>query len=1165
MWKRFGISLLAVILLLVCWIPLNPSRGQSSQAKQQALRFNNLGVAYMEQLKFEDAANQFSQALQLDAQFLPGHVNLGIAAYYRLDYETALRSLQRALELDPQEIRAQYVLGLIYQNQDEVEKAIESLSNVHRKDPDDPSTNYYLGTLYNRQREFDTAIQYLQKAIQKQPYNASAHYNLSRAYFRSGDREKAQQELAEFERLGRLFGSTTVGHQYLEQGRYALVIDRVAGYLPEDRPALPPSPVSFENVAGAAGLRFQHGGPKTLEADGRADAASPKLAAFVGSGVSFGDYDGDGLPDLLLANAATQGAASRLFRNLGKGRFEDVTARVGIQYSGRTMAALWGDADSDGDLDLYLVNDGPNVLYRNDNGQFADVTNTAGVGDSSWGLGGAFVDYDHDGDLDILIANLAGSPTSRSGAFPEGLEGATNLLYQNDGQGSFTNLSAKSGLAGGKFRTTSIVATDFDNSRDIDFYAVNQRGPNQLFSNLRDGSFRDLAASVGADLTGGLSAVTGDANRDGFMDLLVVGERAELLLNQNGQGFQRTTLPAGSAGPFQGGVFLDYDNDGDQDLLLLGSSPFAAEASGRALTLLENRGGRFQDVTEQAGLSAVSSLPVRGVSVADYDQDGDLDLACNVNGGAPLLLRNNGGNRNPWIQVRLQGTNSNRPGIGAKVEILAGDHWEKAEVSGGHGMLSQSPPVVHFGLGSKNSVDVVRLLWPGGVLQSEIDPAVNRRIDLQELDRKGTSCPILYVWNGETFQFQTDFLGGSAFGSLLAPGVYNYPDTDEYVKLDRSLLRLRDGKVAVTLNNQLEEVIFFDQLELVAVDHAADYEIFPDEKLLPGPPYLDFRIITASRPRPVLAAADGQGHDLSASLHQVDRVYADLVQPLPYKGYAQTSELVLDLGEVDPSRTFLLMHAWIDYADSTSNLAASQAGLQLTPPYLQVEDEQGRWVTVIERMGFPAGLPKHMTVDLSGKFLSDSRRVKIVTNMRIHWDQILVESGPAREGYRVHRLKADRADLHFRGYPAWVSPDGRLPRIYDYRRISPEAGWKVHIGAYTRFGDVLPLLDAADDRYVISRSGDEIEATFPVGQLPPLREGWVRDYLVFVDGFGKDMDIHSAAPDFVGPLPYHGMPAYPYPPELGYPLDETRREYLEKWNTRWETSWFGRLRVPEVE
>ncbi|MEE8583524.1 MAG: CRTAC1 family protein, partial [Acidobacteriota bacterium] len=708
----------------------------------------------------------------------------------------------------------------------------------------------------------------------------------------------------------------------------------------------------------------------------------------------------------------------------------------------------------------------------------------------------------------------------------------------------------ESGLAAGSHLTVGVMATDFDNSRDIDFYFRNYGAAGQLFSNLRDGSFKDLAAEVGAQAASaqGSALSLGDLDRDARMDWVVAaqsGASSRVLTWAGNRRYRESPLSSAADGAFASQLF-DYDNDGDLDLLLLSAS-LLGEAGSGGLQLMEYADGRFSDATRKTGLDRFADLPLRGAAIGDLDGDGDLDIVVNVNGAAPLLLRNEGGNQNNWIVIDTRGTNSNKAGIGAKVEIRSGDFHLKREVTGGHGLLSQSSHLAHFGLGKRTRIDFLRLLWPGGVLQSELNPPVNQKFTIEELDRKGTSCPLLYVWDGRSYRFLTDFLGGSAFGYLLEPGVYNVPDTDEYLKLDRNVLRLKEGRLAVTLNNQLEEVIFFDKLQLVAVDHLADYEVFADEKLLPGPPYDDFRLFTVSNARPPVSARDGQGRDILPRLRHIDREYPDLFRKLPFKGYAEPHQMVLDLGPVSNQRTVLILHAWIDYADSTSNLAAWQAGVSLQPPRLQVKDGEGNWVTVIERMGFPAGLPKPMTVDLSGKFLSDSRQVRILTNMRIYWDQVVVESGPARRGYKLHRLPAAYADLHFHGFPEFSSPDGRQPKQYFYDRVSPIADWKVHRGAYTRYGDVLPLLSEADDRYVITRSGDEVEAYFDLSSLPSLEEGWVRDYLLYVDGFGKDMDVNSAYPDLVEPLPFHGMGASldDRPPES----EEDRRQ-LRLWNTR---------------
>ncbi|HSR54396.1 MAG TPA: FG-GAP-like repeat-containing protein [Acidobacteriota bacterium] len=1151
-------SLVAASLLFLAWqaAPAS-SQAQDESTATTVLRHNNLGIAWMDQLKFEEAAGEFSKVVEADPEFVPGWVNRGLAYFYLQDYDKALFDLKQALRLDPEQTQAHFAMGILQRNQNQQDEAVESFLKVHAQDPDDPATNYFLGSLYRLRREYDECIPYYRKAIQLEPYNKSAYYGLSQALMRSGKREQAVELLNEFRRLEGLSGTDTVGQSYREQGRYAVAIDRIPEkYLPgrQDDPSAGRIAVRFREAAQDSGLAsFKHGGPgKAVLTAGNAESAASRIAPALGSGVALGDYDGDGDLDAYLANASAGGARGGLFRNQGSGTFTEVDPAQGLDVRDRTLSALWGDIDNDGDLDLYLINAGPNRMLRNDGGRFADITQETGLGDSAWGLGGTFVDSDHDGDLDLLVANFI-APAG-GGTLPEDFPGADNRHYRNNGDGTFSDVSEASKLAGGGKRTLGVLASDFDNSRDIDFYLVNHGAPNQLFSNLRDGTFRDVAGEKGLDLGGrqawALSA--GDLNRDAWMDFALAGLQGQSLLNAEGKRFEALDLPETPATAYASHL-LDYDNDGDLDLLVL-AAPLIEDSGPSGIRLYRNNSGRFSDVTADAGLDAYDGRPLRGGAVGDVDSDGDLDILISVNGDSPLLLLNEGGNANNWITVETRGTNSNKAGIGTKVEIRSGDFHLKSEVYGGSGALSQSSSRVHFGLGKRTRADFLRLRWPGGVLQAELNPPVSQLYQIEELDRKGTSCPILYVWNGESYEFVTDFLGGSAYGYLLAPGQYNYPDTDEYLLLPRDRLRLQDGLLKVSLNNQLEEVIFFDKLQLLAVDHPTGYSVVPDEKLLPGPPYDPFGLHTLSDPRPPVAAHDGQGRDVLAAISQIDRVYPQLFEELPFKGYATDHQLILDLGAVSAERTVLVMQAWIDYADSTSNLAASQAGVQLKPPVLQVRDEQGGWKTVIERMGFPAGLPKSMTVDLSGKFLSDSRQVRILTNMRIHWDQILVESGPARQDYRLTRLEPHSAQLDFYGFPEFSSPDGRQPKIYFYDRVSPLGGWKVHAGAYTRFGDVNPLLREVDDMYVITRSGDRIQAAFDVSGLPELSDGWARDYVLFVDGFGKDMDLNSAGPDFVAPLPFHSMSAFPYPSGEHYPDTPRHRDYRRNYNTRIEPS-----------
>ncbi|NDD64760.1 MAG: hypothetical protein EBZ36_12440, partial [Acidobacteria bacterium] len=390
---------------------------------------------------------------------------------------------------------------------------------------------------------------------------------------------------------------------------------------------------------------------------------------------------------------------------------------------------------------------------------------------------------------------------------------------------------------------------------------------------------------------------------------------------------------------------------------------------------------------------------------------------------------------------------------------------------------------------------------------------------------------------------------------------YNLPDTDEYIRLTAEQLREKDGRLSVRLNNQLEEVIFFDAAKLLAVDHPAEVEAYPNERLMPGPPFPAFQIHTTSGARPPVSARDDRGEDILPLITSIDRRYPEGFAKLPFKGYAREHAIELDPGDIErSSRVLLLLHAWIDYADSTSNYAASQAGEKLIPPYVQVRNGRGEWQTVIPQMGFPAGLPKTMTVDLTGKFLSNDRRVRIVTGMRIYWDQILIDTSDGNAPARVTTLDAMAADLHWRGFPREFSPDGRRPLIYDYQTIDQSAPWKTHAGNYTRYGDVRELLTAPDNRYVITRNGDELQVDFDARRLPPLRRGWRRTWLLYTSGFGKDMDLHSARPETIGELPFHGMESYPYAGRQQYPLTRDNLEYLERYNTRTITPLLGRTR-----
>jgi len=1147
----------------------SPRQAAGVESLDRALSYNNRGISRLEQYDYRRAIEEFQKAVALKPDFVPSLVNLGIAYYYDTNYGEAAVQLQAALKIDPREPHAHFILGLLNGKEYRKDEALKQFRQVVEQYPDDTATNYNLGLTLMRDKDYAGAVQYFERVLKVEPRHLSAMYNLGMALMRAGRRDEAQKVMDQLRDLkgDGQGGSPTgaMGTQYFDEGRFAVAIGNYDVPLPE---ALTGNhAVRFVDVTANAGIRITQAtaaggrpgfkpGMQLQAKDYSREWAEKNLVPAPGSGAAFLDYNGDGRLDLFVVNCGPDGASPVLYKNNGDGTFADATADAGVSKPVRGMGVAVGDYNNDGWPDIYVTAYGGNLLLRNDkNGKFTDATAEAGVGGPAgqWSLSAAFFDYDHDGDLDLYVCNfvdLAQVPAGTSFRFPDDFAGQPSRLYRNNGNGTFADVTEQAKVGGGRNKSASLVFMDYNESRDIDFCVVNSGGSVRLYSNNRDGSFTDVAARTNLDKVRASFAVsTGDVNKDGYPDLYFPaaegGARGRLMINEAGRTFREVPVGAppsrGPGGASWASAIFDYDNDGFLDIIGVSDGLYLLQNGGR---------GEFKDVTGECGLDRIKLESPRSLAMGDYDGDGDMDVLVTDSSGAPALLRNEGGSLNNYVKVNLAGLNDNKPGIGSKVEVRAGGLWQKVEVGGNCGYLSQGASEVIFGLGARKAVDAIRILWPTGVLQAELDPTANSLVKINQVDRKGTSCPILYAWNGSKYEFVTDFLGGSAFGSLVAPGRYNATDTDEYVLVTSSQLKAREGIYSIKMNNQLEEVIFIDQAKLLVVDHPTDTRVYPNERLMPAQPFPGYRLFVTKDSRTPISATDDHGNDVLSLIRDVDRQYPGNFKLLPFKGYAEEHSLILDLGDLSAARRIiLLMNAWIDYADSTSNLAASQADVRLVPPYLQVVDERGEWVTALESMGFPAGLPKTMTVDLTGKFRNTrDYRVKITTNMRIYWDQILVDTYAGNDRIRTATLDASSAVLGWGGYPREFSPDGKEPRLYDYGVRDQSAPWKTHTGAYTRFGDVSELVRAKDNLSVVMRHGDEITLDFDAGALEPSPAGWARSFLVYAVGFGKDMDINSAYPDTVEPLPFHGMSGYPY--RVPFPGGRAWMEYNRKYNTR---------------
>ncbi len=1070
-------------------------------------------------------------------------LNLALAQFYLNDSRSAVEEARAAVKLAPDSPYAHYALAAALKNEKLYDESLAEFNKVLSIDPRDSATNIQIGQLHAQKQQYPQAIAAFKRAIESEPYNATAFYSLAQAMIRSGQQAEGQKELARFQRLRASGYATTLGNVYGEKGRYAEAI--VSAGAEPDLVSRDTPNVRF--VDSSVGVNVKSSVKPLSGALGRKinkaefnDQLKRELVGPFSPSLNLGDFDGDGRLDLFVSSVDDAGKAFvKLLRNDG-GKFSDVTDKSKLSVNNPASGAVFGDFDNDGKTDIAIFGYKTLALWRNNgDGSFIDVTAKSGLPASyaPWAMTAAWVDVDHDGDLDLFVGNFADLsqfPNKDAAVFPDDFPGDENKLYRNNGNGEFTDISAQAGLDGGKNKTTAVVATDFNNQRDIDLLVVNYGSPVQLFSNQRDGSFKELASQVGLDFSGqSLGVAAGDLNKDSFIDFYLPNffSKDILFLSDGRGGFGKKEI-VGDNGIITGQV-TDFDNDGILDLMLLARDGGIGYMRMQADSIFRPEAG---------------SEPTRALAIGDIDGDGGVDRITFKADGNLGYYRNESAGKN-YVRLALSGKTSNRSAVGAKAELRSGSLRQKLEV------YSSSPAPASagliFGLGYRTAVDSLQLLWPAGVLQSELSVKPSATNPFEELDRKGTSCPILYAWNGSRYEFVTDFLGGSAIGARTPGNGWNYPDSDEYIRVTGDQLKERDGVYSILMNNQLEEVIYFDAVRLLAVDHPADVEIYPNERLMPASPYPSYKIYTTRDARPPVKAFDDKGNDILPLIKDVDRRYPEDFEKLKFKGYAKEHAIILDLGDVkNAKRVLLMMTAWIDYADSTSNMAATQAGVGITPPYLQVKDARGEWKTVIPQMGFPAGLPKTMTVDLTGKFLCDDSQIRIVTSMRIYWDQILADVSGGEFPTRITKLDPARADLRWIGFPREYSPDGRKPLIYDYNVIEPSAPWKAHLGNYTKFGDVRELLLAPDDMYVITRSGDEIGIDFDARQMPPLPKGWKRTFLVYADGFGKDMDINSARPETIGELPFHGMKSYPYSSTDRYPMTKRRQDYLERYNTR---------------
>jgi tetratricopeptide (TPR) repeat protein len=1095
-----------VIPALILLLSIGSScRRAPAEPTDEFVAANNRAAGLMGQFDFDAAVGAFETLATGEHSSPVARFNLAIALMNRQGAADAARAealLGELLAAEPDLARrARYALGLLLLHEGREGEALPLLARVADADPPDAFAAYFAGQV-RLSRAPAEALESYRRAAALEPRLRSAHYGAFLALRRLQREEEATSALARFQALEGNPQALVAEFKYTRMGPLSEVVVVDA---PSSAPASAPT-----------GRRFEAPMPLVAETVIPWNRGGPVRS------ITLADIDGDGAVDVFIAGALDDGSSNAVL--LARGDAFQIDRQHPLVSVGGVAAALWGDLDDDGLLDVVLCrgSGGTQIWRQTGPGRWEDVTGATlkgrpdrGVADQISAIDGALVDADHDGDLDVLLVNASGP----------------NELLNNDGGWLFRAIGTTTGLAGDGRPSRGLTLADLDGDRDLDVIIFKQSPPHDVFLNdrvweyRRDGGAEALAA---AEFSAVLAA---DLDADGDAELYTAGRRGlEQWQRVAGGVWQAERLAdvSGNAAPDARLAIADTDGDGVIELLATGLDAASGLMVGSGFsrtTTASDFNPTFTPleppIEVRLGWGVAHLDPSRGPSIVGVRAD-----------GVPAIWRPGPG-RHGYLALQLTGRDpksdqrrSNASGLGSRVALRTGSRWTAYDTVGLGSGPGQSLQPMSIGLGGALRADFVAITWSDGVYQTELALDAGRLHRIHEVQRQLSSCPVVFTWDGTRYRFVTDILGVGGIGFLERPGVYSEPYPREDLLLPAGSIQPRDGAYLVKIGEPMEEIMYLDSAALTTYDLPPGWQMALDErKAITGPVPTGAPVFYREERVPRRASLEG-GRDvtdrvLAADLaavgpDRIDERFIGLARP-----FTVTVEFDHALDE-GPGRPVLLADGWVEYPYAQTVFAAWQAGVTYAAPTLEARGRDGRWRVVAREFGYPAGMPRQMALRLPA-LPPGTTALRLTTNQEIYWDRIaVVREEPAPEVLR-RSLPLVEARLESSGFARRTTGPQRMPH-YDYGNRAPLDDTRHPRGWYTAFGSIEPLVAGEDSAVAIVGPGEEVSLSFSA-PADPLPAGWTRRVVLETRGWCKDMDLYTKDGETVEPLPGSDTPA----------------------------------------